>query len=194
MFLAGYAGGFYMACRTVNPDAICDAANILLDAYVRGARVYVCGNGGSAAIANHFACDHSKGIRNGTKLLPKVTSLSSSTELLTAISNDISFEEVFSYQLEAAASPGDILIAVSSSGKSVNICRALSWAGQHDMITIALTGFDGGEANRIASIPIHVDSDNYGIVEDVHQAIAHSLAQYIRQRNMNPDDIASTVF
>jgi phosphoheptose isomerase len=156
--------------------------------------VFCCGNGGSAAIANHLLCDHVKGIRTGTDLSPRVVSLSASVELLTAISNDIAFADVFAYQLQAQASQGDVLIAISSSGQSPNIVRALTWARRLGMATIALTGFTGGDAREAADVSVHVDVANYGIVEDLHHAIMHALAQYIRQSRMTAEAIMTSVF
>jgi phosphoheptose isomerase len=193
-FFDGYADEATRVAKSVDGAAIDRAAAILLDAYTSGAGVFACGNGGSAAIANHLQCDHSKGVRTATDLLPRVVSLSVNVELLTAIANDISYEDVFVYQLQCHSAPGDVLIAVSSSGRSPNIVRALTWARDHGLRTIAITGFDGGEARSVAEVPIHVDGTNYGIVEDLHQAIMHALAQYIRQSRMSEDAISSTVF
>jgi phosphoheptose isomerase len=167
---------------------------ILIDTYTRGNMVFSCGNGGSASIANHLQCDHLKGIRTSTDIAPRVVSLSASVELLTAIANDTSYEDVFAYQLQSQSAEGDALIAVSSSGQSANIVRALAWARGNGVQTIALTGFGGGESRAIADVSIHVDAANYGIVEDMHQAIMHALAQYIRQSRMTQDSIAGSVF
>jgi phosphoheptose isomerase len=87
-----------------------------------------------------------------------------------------------------------VLVAVSSSGRSANIVTALSWAREHGLRTISLTGFDGGEARTIAEVSIHVEGTNYGVIEDLHQAIMHALAQYIRQSRMTPAAISSSVF
>ena len=193
-FFGAYADEAARAARSVEPAALNRAAAILLDAYTRGARVFACGNGGSAAIANHLQCDHVKGVRTATDLTPRVMSLSANIELITAIANDMTYEDVFTYQLQAQSGPGDVLIAVSSSGRSPNIVRALTWARDHDLRTIALTGFDGGGAKAVAEVTIHVDGTNYGIVEDLHQAIMHGLAQYIRQSRMTADAISSGVF
>ncbi len=163
-------------------------------AYTRDAVVFSCGNGGSASIANHLQCDHVKGIRNGTDLTPRVVSLSTNVELLTAIANDLSYDAVFEYQLQSQARPGDVLIAVSSSGRSPNIVRALDWARANGMQTIALTGFEGGAARRTAGVSVHVDSTNYGVIEDAHQACMHLLAQYVRQSRMSTDAVAATTF
>jgi phosphoheptose isomerase len=178
-FFSEYGDATARAWKTVDLGAAEHAADVLLDAYLTGAHVFACGNGGSASIANHLVCDHVKGIRTGTGFSPRVTSLSSNVELLTAIANDVSYSEIFSYQLQAQAETGDVLIAISSSGRSPNINRAIFWALSNGLQTIALTGFNGGTARKLAEVKIHVDSDNYGIIEDVHQGVMHSLAQYI---------------
>jgi phosphoheptose isomerase len=193
-FFEAYAEETARAGRTVEPAALDRAAKILLDAYTRGAHVFSCGNGGSAAIANHMQCDHVKNVRTATDLLPRVVSLSANVELLTAISNDLGYENVFVYQLQSQARSGDVLIAVSSSGRSPNIVHALTWAREHGLGTIALTGFDGGTAKLAADAAVHVDCTNYGIIEDWHQAIMHALAQYIRQSRMTADAISASVF
>jgi D,D-heptose 1,7-bisphosphate phosphatase len=193
-FLAGYVEESVWAASSIDPAALDRAAAILIDAYTHGARVFSCGNGGSAAISNHLQCDHMKGVRTATDLTPRVMSLASNVELLTAIANDMAYEDVFVYQLQSQAVPGDVLIAVSSSGRSANIVHALTWAREHGLRTIALTGFEGGDARAVAEVTVHVDGVNYGIVEDLHQAIMHALAQYIRQSRMTADTIASTVF
>jgi phosphoheptose isomerase len=193
-FFDGYAAELARAAGSVEPAALDRAAAILLDAYTRGAAVFACGNGGSAAIANHLQCDHLKGIRTATDLAPRVVSLSSNVELLTAIANDMGYEDVFTYQLQSQAASGDVLVVVSSSGQSPNVVRALRWARDNDLRTIALTGFGGGDARKVAEVALHVDAANYGVVEDLHQAIMHALAQYIRQSRMSADVIPSSVF
>jgi len=195
---ASYTGAYLdeltQAAATIDPQSLDRATGILLDAYTRGRLVFSCGNGGSAAVANHLQCDHMKGVRSGTDLKSRVISLSSSIELLTAIANDVGYHDAFAYQLRAQSQPGDVLIVISSSGKSPNILQALQWACANDLRTIALTGFDGGGARSMAEIAIHVESANYGIVEDLHQSIMHAMAQYIRQTRMSADAIASSTF
>ena len=180
-YFAEYAKEMARASETIDPAAMERAGSLLVDAYARGARMFSCGNGGSAAIANHMQCDHLKGIRTGTDLAPQVLSLSTNVEVLTAIANDIGYHEVFVYQLQSQARPGDVLIAVSSSGRSRNIVDALTWARDNGLRTIAITGFEGGAARTVADVAIHVDCTNYGVVEDLHQAVMHALAQYVRQ-------------
>jgi phosphoheptose isomerase len=193
-YFAEYAKEMARASETIDPAAMERAGSLLVDAYARGARMFSCGNGGSAAIANHMQCDHLKGIRTGTDLTPQVLSLSTNVEVLTAIANDIGYHEVFVYQLQSQARPGDVLIAVSSSGRSRNIVDALTWARDNGLRTIAITGFEGGAARTVADVAIHVDCTNYGVVEDLHQAVMHALAQYIRHTRMAADTISETVF
>ncbi len=193
-FIGEYTKELARAMETVDPAAIDRAAELLIDAYSRGARMFSCGNGGSASIANHMQCDHVKGIRNGTGLAPQVMSLSANVELLTAIANDIGYHDIFSYQLQSQSAAGDVLIAVSSSGRSRNIVDALAWARDNGLRTIAITGFDGGIARTTAEVAIHVDSTNYGVIEDAHQAVMHALAQFIRQSQLAADIIRETVF
>jgi len=193
-YFGAYAEEIARAAGSVDAEALDRAAAVLLEAYARRACVFSCGNGGSASIANHAQCDHVKGVRTTTDLLPRVMSLSTNVELLTAVANDVGYEDVFAYQLQSQSVPGDVLIAISSSGQSPNIVRALEWARGHGLRTVAITGFSGGAAAAVAEVSVHVDCANYGVVEDVHQAIMHALAQYIRQSAMTADVIASTVF
>jgi len=187
-----YASDYYArlaaASATIMPDAIAAAGDLLLSTIDAGKRIYSCGNGGSAAIANHLVCDCLKGIRTNTAIKPKVYSLSTTVETITAIVNDIGSEEMFSFQLSSLGEGGDLLIAISSSGASPNIIKALQLARTMGMKTIAMTGFAGGEAVKIADVSLHVDCENYGIVEDLHQSLMHILAQYCR--NSRFDDPA----
>jgi D-sedoheptulose 7-phosphate isomerase/D-glycero-D-manno-heptose 1,7-bisphosphate phosphatase len=193
-YFGAYAEESARAASSIEPAALDRAAGVLIEAYARRACVFSCGNGGSASIANHAQCDHVKGVRTATDLLPRVISLSTNVELLTAVANDVGYEDVFAYQLQSQAVPGDVLIAVSSSGRSPNIVRALEWARGQGLRTVAITGFGGGAAAEVAEVSVHVDCSNYGVVEDVHQAIMHALAQYIRQSRMTPAAISSNVF
>lgn len=183
-----------MAAESVDLRQVERASTVLVDAYRRGGVVFSCGNGGSASVANHLQCDHLKGVRTGTDLWPRVVSLNSNVELMTAIANDLSYDKVFVYQLQSQARAGDVVVAISASGESPNIVRALDWARGHDLRTIALTGFRGGRAAELAEVVVHVDSRNYGVVEDNHQAIMHVLAQYIRQSMMSPDTVSVQTF
>lgn len=194
LFARRYGAEITRALATVDVGEIDRAAKLLNAAYDRDAAVFACGNGGSASIANHLQCDHVKGVRIGTDLRTRVMSLSTNMELLSAIANDVGYDTVFEFQLQSQARNGDVLVVVSSSGRSRNIVRALEWAQVNGMQTIALTGFEGAPARHLADVSIHVRSFNYGIVEDAHQACMHLLAQYVRQSRMSSDAVASQVF
>lgn len=186
---ASYADSYFehltAATSSIDRAAVERAARRIADAAHAGKRIYSCGNGGSAAIANHLVCDCMKGIRTDSTLRPQVVSLSATIEIITAIGNDIGYDQIFRHQLESLASPGDVLIAISSSGNSPNIIEALDWARANDVTSIAMTGFTGGAAADRADISLHVDAHNYGIVEDLHQSLMHLMAQFIRQQHID---------
>lgn len=186
---ASYAGAYFAqvtaAAASVDRGRIEQAAGLLTQVYGGGGTVYTCGNGGSAAISNHLVCDHCKLVQTDTDLVPRVVSLSATVEMITAIANDISYDEVFVYQLRSLAEAGDALITISASGDSENVVRAARWAKESDIPVISMTGFSGGRSAKIADINLHVAADNYGVVEDVHQSLMHILAQHIRQAQMD---------
>ncbi|HUO93402.1 MAG TPA: SIS domain-containing protein [Rhizomicrobium sp.] len=194
-YVAAYGEEIAKAFATLDQAAFRKAAAALQDAVSRNATIFTCGNGGSAAIANHMVCDHTKGTRADTDILPRVHSLVANIEINTAIANDLAYDQVFSYQLQSYASKGDVLVAISSSGNSPNILNAIKWAKDHGVTTIAMTGFAGGKAKEMADIPLYVAANNYGVVEDVHQSLMHALAQFMRQRHMHdPALIAARSF
>lgn len=193
-YFADYQTMLNQALDTLDAKALQRAADALDVAISSGQTVYVCGNGGSTAIANHWVCDFMKGLRTHTDLLPKIVSLAANNELTMAIANDISFAEVFTYPLSAMAQKGDVLLTISSSGNSENIVRAIDWAKRNGITTISLDGFAGGRARAHADISLHIDANNYGIVEDAHHAIMHMLAHYLRMKHMPQEQIAQVTF
>ena len=182
------------ACDGVDTATVERAAELLDELFTNGRTLYVCGNGGSAAIANHLLCDFAKGIQTDTPIRPRVVSLSSHLELITAIGNDIEFAEIFAYQVRSFAARGDALMTISASGNSENVVRAIHAARAAGAATIALTGFAGGRCADLADVNIHVPAANYGIVEDAHQSIMHVFAQYLRLRRMDASLIAAKHF
>jgi phosphoheptose isomerase len=192
--LAAYRDEIARAWASVDPAAVTRAVGVLRDCLQRDGIIYACGNGGSAAIANHLLCDFSKGMQTDTPFKPRVVSLSAHLELITAIGNDIGYDDIFVYQLRTMARPGDILLTISSSGNSENIVRAVDWARANALPCIALVGFSGGRSAEAADVAIHVDAQNYGTVEDVHQSLMHLFAQYLRQSQMPAALIAERKF
>ncbi|MCB0316619.1 MAG: SIS domain-containing protein, partial [Calditrichaeota bacterium] len=160
-YARAYFEKFQDAVETIDWEKLQQAADILTKVYRDGGMVYSCGNGGSAAIANHLVCDHCKLVQTDTQLTPRVVSLSATVEIITAIGNDISYDEIFLYQLRSLARPGDALITISSSGDSENIVRAAKWAKENGLSVISMTGFSGGRSAKIADVNLHVTADNY---------------------------------
>jgi len=155
-------------------------AAVLAHAYNNSLPVFVFGNGGSAAVANHWVCDHTKGINSGTRRLTGVKSLCSDIELITAIANDVSYEAVFSEQIRLHdTTKRGVAVAMSVSGSSPNVLMGLNEAYGKGHATIALVGRDGGviKAQDVAQHVLHFPSDNYGVVEDCFSIAMHSLAQ-----------------
>ena len=146
--------------------------------------IFIAGNGGSDCIANHYSCDLSKGANkewNKKMKRFKVISLCQNTSYLTAIANDENYTQIFKQQLINLAEPNDILILISSSGNSPNVVAAAEYANQIGMITIGITGFDGGTLLDICNYNAHIDSDMYETAEDIHSIFGHYLAVWLRE-------------
>jgi len=145
--------------------------------------IFVCGNGGSASTANHLVCDVFKRISQNTKLKPKVISLVNNMELITAISNDMKYDKIFSFQYESLQNSGDLVIIFSVSGNSKNLVELAKVAKKKNKI-ISFTGKNGGKVKKLSTVNININSNNYGIVEDVHLSLMHSISQIIRLKNL----------
>ena len=157
--------------------------DVLKNSVKNNQKIFTAGNGGSSALAMHYACDFSKGANkdwdNNFKRF-KAISLNGNTSYITAIANDSDFDEIFSQQLINLASKNDILILISSSGNSPNIVKAAEQAKKMGMIVIGITGFKGGKLKKICDYSAHVDFDSYEVSEDMHQIFGHFLSCYLR--------------
>jgi phosphoheptose isomerase len=193
-FTKDYFDEFLKAKSSINFKDLEDVFRVLYKLYKNNKTVFVCGNGGSAAIANHFECDHKKILFESTKIKPRIISLCSNNSLISAIANDISYNSIFKKQLSYLAKRGDLLIVISSSGKSQNILDAIDYAKKNNMTSISFTGFSGGHSKDKSDYNIHINSYNYGIVESLHHSIMNILAQYIRQKNTSTKVIKSSFF
>jgi D-sedoheptulose 7-phosphate isomerase len=152
----------------------------LLKARDQGAKIYFIGNGGSAATASHFANDIAIGTREYDKPF-KAISLCDNNAILTAISNDDGFDSVFSQQLQVLLNKGDVVVAISASGNSVNLLKAFDVAKQKGAITVGLSAFDGGKLKIEADISVHVPTgkSEYGPAEDAHMVLDHLVSNYL---------------
>ena len=161
-------------------DRLNQLAETLLGAYRNDKQVFTIGNGGSSSTASHLAADLSKNTTGANTRRFRITSLNDNAAIVTAIANDLGYENVFVEQLINLIRPGDVLIAVSASGNSPNIVKAIRYAQEQSAHVAALLGFDGGEAAKLADNAIVVPSSDFGIVEDLHLAINHILVEYFR--------------
>jgi D-sedoheptulose 7-phosphate isomerase len=160
-------------------------AEVLVRAYEQQRMIFIFGNGGSAALASHFACDLGKGTANGSRKRLRVLALTDNVPLMTAWANDSKYEDIFSEQLANLAAPGDIAFAISASGNSPNVLKALKVAKQGGSITAGLTGFSGGRMLALCDACIVVPCDNMQIIEDLHLCVAHSLFTCVRSKICN---------
>jgi D-sedoheptulose 7-phosphate isomerase len=152
-----------------------------MNCIARGNSIWIMGNGGSAGTAEHFETDLSY-VKAGS-LVPKikVSALTSNTSLITAIGNDIGFENIFSHQLERKSIPGDLCVVISASGNSENLIHAVNFAKEHGLFSIGLLGFDGGKLETLVNLAavVRTEIGRYGPVEDIHLAICHELSSRI---------------
>lgn len=168
------------ALKSVPARPLAEAIDLLIAARLAGRRVWVFGNGGSAAIASHLACDLIKTATRPGEPVLRTTSLTDNVPLLSALANDFAYERVFAAQVEMHVDPDDVVIAISSSGRSPNIVAGVTAAKERGARTIALVGFDGGPTLNLADVVVHVAVDDYGIVEDAHAAVGHAIAAAVR--------------
>lgn len=195
---AGYAADYFSqvaaAAKAIDLAPLNAIAAKIQETIDSGHIIFICGNGGSAGIANHSLCDFLKCVRSDTDLTPRFFSLSAHTELNSALANDIAYEEIFAYQLASMGRAGDLLWTVSSSGNSPNVVRAIEVAREKGITSISFTGFAGGRSRELADLNAHVDAQNYGVVEDIHMSFIHIITQYLRMTNMDRSLIGKVKF
>lgn len=164
-----------------------DSINYLVEQIIHTAnskgRIYICGNGGSASTASHFAVDMMKGVNASRKNFIDVTCLNDNIPILTAYSNDVSFDVVFSDQLTDRINDKDMLIVISGSGNSTNIINAAKIAESAKSSVFGLLGFDGGQVGVLINKKIIVKSNNMQIIEDIHLMIVHMVLLSINSLN-----------
>jgi len=182
-FIEDYYERFVQAIRGFDKLPLSGVLEEVDRVVASGGTLWVAGNGGSAAISNHTTCDMTKGTHVDGHPVIRCQSLVANVPLVTAIANDISYDEVFSRQVEYYLEPNDALLLVSSSGNSPNVVRACQAANGRGIPTIAFVGFRGGRLKEIAKHTVWVPVDNYGIVEDIHQSLIHAVSQFIKQRS-----------
>ena len=181
-FVGKYFGALCEVLDEIDREAVDRVIDLLWDAYQRGRHIFIIGNGGSAATASHMMCDLVKGCAVEGKPRMKAMSLTDNVSVMTAVSNDISYEKVFTEQLKVFLEEGDVLIAITASGDSPNVVDAVRYAGEKGAVTIGFIGFGGGKLKAMVDGDVTVFSRNDGHVEDVHCILEHLISQCLRQR------------
>jgi len=172
----------------IDPAEVRALADAIYACYQERRMVFVCGNGGSGSNASHFCEDMGKctlrreDYDNDKKKRLRILSLTDNTPYILAWANDEGFDRVFAEQLKNLASPGDLLIAISGSGNSPNVLRAVDWANTNGLKTFGCTGFDGGKLRKLAHQGLHVPLDDMGIVESIHLTAFHWVVDNLHAR------------
>ena len=179
--LSAYKEELIAEIEAVSADDFKRCVDLLLEAYRRDKQVFVMGNGGSAATANHFACDFGKNAVRGEKRRFRIISVCDNVEAITALGNDIGFEEIFRQQLINLLNPGDLLIAISASGNSPDLVRACEYAKERGAMIMALSGFGGGKICAFADASITTAMTSYERVEDLHLIILHMFVCFFKE-------------
>ncbi|MGA2415372.1 MAG: SIS domain-containing protein [Candidatus Sulfotelmatobacter sp.] len=163
-------------------EQINQVTDVLWNAYRESRAAYLFGNGGSAALASHCACDFGKGtIINGNRRF-RVLALTDNVPLMTAWANDARYDDIFAEQLRSFLQPDDVVFAISGSGNSPNVLNALAAAREIRAFTVGLTGFQGGKMKALCDLCVVVPSDNMQVIEDAHLSVTHSIFTSFRQR------------
>lgn len=163
-------------------QSIREAVDVLLSANYAGTTIFTLGNGGSAATASHFKCDLAKGTITPNRPRFRVMALTDNVPEMTALSNDLSYEDIFAEQLRGLIGRGDVVVAFSGSGNSPNVLRAVELAHQMGGITIGFSGFGGGQLSDLVHVPVVVPNHCMEQIEDVHLVLCHLICTVLRER------------
>lgn len=180
-FADAYKSKLLHALDTVDTGLVAEAIEILREARDAGRHVFVCGNGGSASTASHFVTDMVKGASYNRQARFRIMALTDSMPTITAYSNDVGYDCIFSEQLKNFAAPGDVFIAISGSGNSPNVVCAMECAKSLGCRTIALTGREGGKLGPMANLQIRVAEPHMGRIEDGHLIVCHMICYYFME-------------
>lgn len=161
--------------NSLDLNSVNQVMNVLKDARLHGKRIFICGNGGSAATASHYCCDFNKGVSENQNDKYNFECLNDNIPTLMAVANDIGYEEVFRFPLKNKMKSGDILIGISGSGNSKNVVNAMEYAKSIGGTTIAIVGYSGGKMKEMADYNIHVNINDMQISEDIHMMLDHMM-------------------
>jgi len=165
---------------------ICDTVDVIVTAFKNGKRVYFCGNGGSAADAQHLAAEFSGRFYKNRKALP-AEALHCNTSYLTAVANDYSFDDIYSRLIDGIGEEGDVLVGLSTSGNSVNILRAFETAQKKEMVTVGFTGESGGKMRSLCDHLINIPSTDTPRIQESHIMVGHIICQLVEEKYFTPN-------
>ena len=178
--ITDYIRDIQKLCESLDADLLGSACEMMLEAYKQGKKIFVAGNGGSAGTSNHFCCDFGKNAVKGDLHRPRIISLSSNIEVLTALGNDFSYADVFSQQLKNLMDDGDTVLLISASGNSPNVVNAAEYVRSRKGKVIGFTGFEGGKLKELSDININIPSNSYEKIEDLHMMLTHIIVCYFK--------------
>lgn len=176
-----YKAELLEAIEAIPLDKVSAAIEWFREARAAGRKIFVCGNGGSASTSSHFVCDMVKGASYGRGTRFRIMALTDSLPTITAYANDVAYEAVFVEQLKNFAQPGDLVMAISGSGNSPNVLRAVEYANSIGCRTLGLTGRDGGQLAPMAGLSIQVPIPHMGRIEDAHMIVCHMIGYYFME-------------
>jgi D-sedoheptulose 7-phosphate isomerase len=182
VFATGYLSYLKQVLTGFNVEDIVAFVEILKEVRARDAQIFFMGNGGSATTASHFANDLAIGTHSFKKPF-RAISLTDNQAIVTAISNDNGYESIFVMQLQALMKKGDAVVAISASGNSKNLVKALDYANSNGATTVGITSFDGGQLAQIAKLRVHIPANKgeYGPAEDAHMILNHLIGAYLKR-------------
>lgn len=175
-----YINNLIELLQKIDYEIVDQIIKILEEAVHKQSSIYIIGNGGSAATASHMVNDLGAGLRRRGLVNLDITSLADNVPVITAIANDIGYENIFYMQLEGLLKPEDLIIAISCSGNSPNIVKAVEYAKNIGSTIIGITGFDGGDLKKLSDVNFHIEAPKgeYGLVEDMHMILDHMIYSY----------------
>jgi D-sedoheptulose 7-phosphate isomerase len=180
--ISRYISDLISVLGKIPSDEVEEVVDIIMEAREKGKRVFIMGNGGSAATSSHFANDLSKGVSASGHRGVAAIALTDNVPLITAWANDSSYDDIFVEQLKPLLSEGDVVIGISGSGRSRNVLKAISYANEVGAITIGFSGYDGGELARVVRKSVVIPDDCMERIEDSHLILGHAIASAIRER------------
>ncbi|MDO9303899.1 MAG: SIS domain-containing protein [Sulfuricurvum sp.] len=175
-----YINNLIELLQKIDYEIVDQIIKILEEAAHKQSSIYIIGNGGSAATASHMVNDLGAGLRRRGLINLDITSLADNVPVITAIANDIGYENIFYMQLEGLLKPEDLIIAISCSGNSPNVVKAVEYAKNIGSTIIGITGFDGGDLKKLSDVNFHIEAPKgeYGLVEDMHMILDHMIYSY----------------